>query len=355
MRIFLLSDTGQEITLNFHGPGDCFGELALLDGLPRSAGAITMEQTVVHSLHRDDFLRHLHAHPRIAESILEVLSKRLRQLTDYAESLAFLDVYDRVASKLLDLALRYGVQDGGIRIDLSLTQGELATWVVASRERVNKALGLLRDRGLINLDGKTHHHPRSGRFAPSDTTLSAALRKSCRANLGEDQPSCLRGSEPLLPRRQDGPVLCSRKCDEGHRPAVTGFIAPACPSCYAVNSDRFKMVSTQEGNTMSQQAIETILGKAVLEDEFRSILFSDADSALTGYDLTAAESAALKGMDVEALENLGRCAGSAHLQVDPRRHVDGGWPLCRLGYHPQAGLSGRTKGRYAAPSTGRLT
>ena len=43
----------------------------------------------------------------------------------------------------------------GIRIDLSLTQGELATWVVASRERVNKVLGLLRDRGLINLDGKS--------------------------------------------------------------------------------------------------------------------------------------------------------------------------------------------------------
>ncbi|MCB0001217.1 MAG: Crp/Fnr family transcriptional regulator [Anaerolineae bacterium] len=155
VRIFLLSETGQEITLNFHGAGDCFGELALLDGLPRSAGAITMEQTVVHSLHRDDFLRHLHAHPHIAESILEVLSRRLRQLTDYTENLAFLDVYDRVASKLLDLALRYGVQDGGIRIDLSLTQGELATWVVASRERVNKVLGLLRDRGLINLDGKS--------------------------------------------------------------------------------------------------------------------------------------------------------------------------------------------------------
>ena len=142
MRIFLLSDTGQEITLNFHGPGDCFGELALLDGLPRSAGAITMERTVVHTLHRDDFLRHLHAHPHIAESILEIFSRRLRQLTDYTETLAFLDVYDRVASKLLDLAMRYGVQDGGIRIDLSLTQGELATWVVASRERVNKALGL---------------------------------------------------------------------------------------------------------------------------------------------------------------------------------------------------------------------
>jgi len=55
---------------------------------------------------------------------------------------------------------------------------------------------------------------------------------------------------------------------------------------------------------MSQQAIEKILGKAVLEVEFRSTLLSDPDLALAGYDLTTAESAALQAMDVEALENL---------------------------------------------------
>ena len=78
VRIFLLSDAGQEITLNFHGPGECFGELALLDGMARSAGAITLEHTVVYTLHRDDFLRHLRTHPHIAESILALLSRRLR-------------------------------------------------------------------------------------------------------------------------------------------------------------------------------------------------------------------------------------------------------------------------------------
>lgn len=154
VRIFLLSEAGQEITLNFHGPDECFGELALLDGLPRSAGAVTLEPTVVYTLHREDFLRHLRAHPHIAESILAMLSHRLRQLTDYTETLAFFDVYDRVVAKLLDLAARYGVAGDDILIDLPLTQSELATWVVASRERVNKALGLLRDRGLINVDGK---------------------------------------------------------------------------------------------------------------------------------------------------------------------------------------------------------
>ena len=154
VRIFILSESGQEISVNIYGPGDVFGELALLDGLPRSAGAVAMEKTVTFTLHRDDFLRHLEACPRMARSIMEVLSTRVRYTTDYAESLAFLDVYGRVAAKLLELADRYGVQKEGIEIELRLTQAELASWVGASRERVNKVLGTLRDYGLIEIEGQ---------------------------------------------------------------------------------------------------------------------------------------------------------------------------------------------------------
>jgi CRP/FNR family cyclic AMP-dependent transcriptional regulator len=154
VRIFILSESGQEISVNIYGPGDVFGELALLDGLPRSAGAVAMEKTVTFTLHRDDFLRHLEAHPRMARSIMEVLSTRVRYTTDYAESLAFLDVYGRVAAKLLELADRYGVQKEGIEIELRLTQAELASWVGASRESVNKVLGTFRDYGLIEIEGQ---------------------------------------------------------------------------------------------------------------------------------------------------------------------------------------------------------
>ena len=157
VRIFILSESGQEISVNIYGPGDVFGELALLDGLPRSAGAVVMEKTVTFTLHRDDFLRHLEAYPRVAKSIMEVLSTRLRYTTIYAESLSFLNVYGRVAAKLLELADRYGVQkDGkdGIEINLRLTQAELASWVVATRESVNKVLGTFRDQGLIEVEGQ---------------------------------------------------------------------------------------------------------------------------------------------------------------------------------------------------------
>lgn len=155
VRIFTLSESGQEIAVNIYGPGDVFGELALLDGLPRSAGAAAMEKTVTLTLHRDDFLRHLEAYPRMARSIMEVLSTRLRYTTAHAESLYFLDVYGRVAAKLLELADRYGVQkEGAEEIELRLTQAKLASWVAASRESVNKVLGTLRDQGLIEIKGQ---------------------------------------------------------------------------------------------------------------------------------------------------------------------------------------------------------
>lgn len=155
VRIFLLSEAGQEISVNIYGPGQVFGELSLLDGLPRSAGAVAMETTVTLMLHRDDFLRYLEAHPCMFRSTLAVLSARLRYMTSYAESLAFLDVYGRVASKLLELAERYGLPStDGIEIDLRLTQGDLASWVAATREFVNKVLGTFRDQGLVKLDGQ---------------------------------------------------------------------------------------------------------------------------------------------------------------------------------------------------------
>ena len=79
---------------------------------------------------------------------------RLRYTTGYLERLAFLDVYGRVAGKLLELGNRYGQQGEGIEISLRLTQAELATWVAASRESVNKVLSSFRDQGLIAVDNQ---------------------------------------------------------------------------------------------------------------------------------------------------------------------------------------------------------
>lgn len=151
VRIFIISEDGQEITVNLYGPGECFGELSMLDGLPRSAGAIAMEDTVTFNLHRDDFLHNLEKNPCIALNILQVISMRLRYTTIQAESFAFMDAYGRVAAKLLELAERYGVESNGVEIDLQMTQSELASWVAISRESVNKVLAAFRDQEMISI------------------------------------------------------------------------------------------------------------------------------------------------------------------------------------------------------------
>jgi CRP/FNR family cyclic AMP-dependent transcriptional regulator len=111
-----------------------------------------MEDTVVLTLPRSAYLDHLRRCPQLALNVMRTLSTRLRSTTDQAGSLAFLDVYRRVARKLLELAEGHGVTEAeGVRIAVPLTQQELATMVGATRESTNKALAAFRRQGLIRL------------------------------------------------------------------------------------------------------------------------------------------------------------------------------------------------------------
>ncbi len=154
IRIFLPTPGGEELTVDVAGPGDVFGELALLDGRPRSASAESLEDAVTVSISREEFQKYLARNPKLAVSLVELLSSRLRHVTEYAESLAFLDVHARLARMLLEMAERYGVQKDGTEIDFDLTQTDLGTMVGATRERVNRALAAFRAQGLIELRGR---------------------------------------------------------------------------------------------------------------------------------------------------------------------------------------------------------
>jgi CRP/FNR family transcriptional regulator len=156
VRIFVLSSDGHEITLNLLGPGECFGELAMLDGGPRSASAIAQERTAVYTLERQAFLDLVETHPALARRAMELVTHRLRHLTAHVESLSFLDITGRVAACLLDLAERHGQPvETGVVLQSHLTQAELASYAGATRESVNKALGILRDAGLVRQEGNT--------------------------------------------------------------------------------------------------------------------------------------------------------------------------------------------------------
>jgi CRP/FNR family transcriptional regulator, cyclic AMP receptor protein len=153
VRIRLTSAEGQEVALAVFGPGDSFGEMAILDNQPRSADAIAIDKVEVFTLQRQDFIGVIRSHPEIAVQVMKALSKRIRTANQMVEDLIFLDVYGRVAKKLVELSEEYGVMtDDGVRIDLRLTQQELASMVGASRESVNKVMGYFTDKSYISTD-----------------------------------------------------------------------------------------------------------------------------------------------------------------------------------------------------------
>jgi CRP/FNR family transcriptional regulator/CRP/FNR family cyclic AMP-dependent transcriptional regulator len=153
VKICLISPDGQEISLIVFGKGECFGEFAILDGLPRSADAVALEKVECYTLQRSDFHNAIMKNPKIAIQIIEVLTRRLRSTDQMVEDLIFLDVYGRVAKKLLELADTHGTKVGdGTRIDVRLTQQEIASMVGASRESVNKVMGYFTDKNFISTD-----------------------------------------------------------------------------------------------------------------------------------------------------------------------------------------------------------
>lgn len=153
VKIVLPSPEGKEFVLNLLGPGDFFGELALLDAKPRSADAVAQESCRLLLLQRDDFLQFLEAHPRASVTLLAVLSRWLRRNAQIVQDAAFLDVPTRLARAILELTETEGqATEGSLVIGSRLTQSELAAMVGATRESVNKWLRSYQRQGLIRYD-----------------------------------------------------------------------------------------------------------------------------------------------------------------------------------------------------------
>ena len=113
VKIMLPSDTGDEAILATLRAGDVFGELALLDGAPRSATATALEPTETLVLPRDQFRELLATEPAIRDALLASLAGELRRLTTHVEELHFLDITGRLASRLVRLARESGTKLAG--------------------------------------------------------------------------------------------------------------------------------------------------------------------------------------------------------------------------------------------------
>jgi len=142
-------DLGREVALDHLGRGDVFGDLALLDGEPRSADAIAVEPTRLLLLSRDDFRAFLTSHPAAAIDLLSDMSRRLRRDAQIIQDAAFLDVPARLARVALRLA--EPGPDGALCTP-PMSQADLASLVLTTRATLNKFLGMLTDQGLLRWD-----------------------------------------------------------------------------------------------------------------------------------------------------------------------------------------------------------
>ncbi len=148
VRISASRPGGKEVFLNIMEPGDAFGEIALLDGSPRTATATTMARSELMIIRREDFFALLRAEPQLAAHLIQLLCKRVRWTAEQMEDSALLDVPARLAKRLLSLASLHGRETpAGTR--LAISQEELAQFLGLSRQIVNQHLQTWRAKSWI--------------------------------------------------------------------------------------------------------------------------------------------------------------------------------------------------------------
>jgi CRP-like cAMP-binding protein len=142
---------GAEIVLAVRGPGTLLGELSAISREPRSATVQALEPVTALVMPLAEFEVFLKGHGRVAYLLMRLIVERLRDADRKRIEFGAQDTTGRVAARLIELAERFGTpaEGGGIRINLPLSQDELAGWVGASREAVTKALGALRSAGWV--------------------------------------------------------------------------------------------------------------------------------------------------------------------------------------------------------------
>jgi len=146
------TEDGREIGLNLFSPGSFFGELTLIDGLPRSASVMAIEASAVALLPKKEATALIYGKPAIAEKMLRHFANSIRQLTVMRSLLAIPDVRQRLCALLC--SLKQPISNGQEGIARLPSQRQVAIMINTSRETVSRTLALLERQGIIE---KTHH------------------------------------------------------------------------------------------------------------------------------------------------------------------------------------------------------
>ncbi|MEA2589561.1 MAG: hypothetical protein QOH66_2488 [Actinomycetota bacterium] len=156
LKVYTASEQGDDMVLATLRRPDTFGELAIIDGGPRSASVEALDPTMLLAISQSAFRRLVGEYPLLLEAVLRSVARLLRQVLERASDLVFLDLPGRVAKMILDLGQQRGEPSPeGLRVDLQLTQGDLAASVGGSRSTVNQILHAFEDRGYVALQGRT--------------------------------------------------------------------------------------------------------------------------------------------------------------------------------------------------------
>ena len=173
VRIWIADEDGRELTIALMEPGDPFGEIALLDGLPRTANATALEATECLVTPPSALDAALDGNLALARHLIDLLCEQLRRNTQEMGAFAFLALDSRLAKKLHDLAVAHGEIDGGAaRFTRKFSQSDLAQMLGVTREAVNKRLSAFAHDGLILRDG-------------GETTVPDLAALAARARAGE--------------------------------------------------------------------------------------------------------------------------------------------------------------------------
>ncbi|MCS7280481.1 MAG: Crp/Fnr family transcriptional regulator [Desulfobacterota bacterium] len=141
---------GKEYILSIIEKGGFFGELSLIDGLPRSASVETLEDSEFLVLKRDEFLRLLKTYPEISIEIMKTMATRLRNTDEKLKNLAFFPVENRILNYLIELAKKEGIRiKNYVILKKRPSNTEIANFCNCARETVSRAIKALKEKGII--------------------------------------------------------------------------------------------------------------------------------------------------------------------------------------------------------------
>ena len=154
VKVTLYGEDGKEVILDILNNGDYFGEMSLLDGKPRSANVVTIDNSTFFVIYRDDFTNLIKIDSSISMKLLEHLSLRVRKTNKKIGNLLLLDLSGRIANVLIELA---GIKHSSSKKEIYIldmpSQQEFASMIGASREAVNRAFKAMEKDGYIKVAG----------------------------------------------------------------------------------------------------------------------------------------------------------------------------------------------------------